>query len=150
VAYCFFIRNAGFSSSFNLRFFENERVMAQEKDLVLIYQEDKPLTYARIEAISPDSKPDWYHVDLLLLQFPAQPFTMILRNAYINGGEFTMNGQRMRLEMVESPFSDRTAPGDSDESGGGTGGETDAGPSAESAKESTGGKVISLANRKKD
>lgn len=120
--------------------------MAQEKDLVLIYQEDKPLTYARIEAISPDSKPDWYHVDLLLLQFPAQPFTMILRNAYINGGEFTMNGERMRLELVESPFRDPGKAGDSEESREGSGEETDASPS----KESGGGKVISLANRKKD
>jgi hypothetical protein len=120
--------------------------MAQEKDLVLIYREDKPLTYARIEAISPDGKPDWYHVDLLLLQFPAQPFTMILRNAYINGDEFTMNGERMRLELVESPVPDRAKAVDPEESPGGTGDATESSPS----KESDGGKVISLANRKKD
>ena len=42
--------------------------MAAEKDLVLIYYEDKPLSFARIEAIEPDHKPSWYHVSLLLLQ----------------------------------------------------------------------------------
>jgi hypothetical protein len=77
--------------------------MAAEKDLVLIYYEDKPLSFARIEGIEPDHKPSWYHVKLLLLQVPVQTVTWILRDAYIDGGEFTMNGKRMRLERVESP-----------------------------------------------
>jgi hypothetical protein len=77
--------------------------MAAEKDLVLIYYEDKPLSFARIEAIEPDHKPSWHHVSLLLLQVPVQTVTWILRDAYIDGTEFTMNGKRMRLEKVESP-----------------------------------------------
>ncbi len=74
--------------------------MATENDLVLIYFEDKPLSFARIEDILPDSKPDWYHVKLLLLQIPPRIVTWILRDIYINGSEFTMNGQRVRLEKV--------------------------------------------------
>ena len=77
--------------------------MATENDLVLIYYEDNPLSFARIESILPDSKPDWYHVKLLLLQMPPQLVTWILRDVYINGNEFTMNGQRMRLEKVVVP-----------------------------------------------
>jgi hypothetical protein len=77
--------------------------MATEKDLVIIYFEDNPLSFARIENILPDSKPDWYHVKLLLLQMPPQLVTWILRDVYINGGEFTMNGKRMRLEKVVVP-----------------------------------------------
>jgi hypothetical protein len=77
--------------------------MAAEKDLVLIYYEDKPLSFARIEGIEPDHKPDWYHVQLLLLQVPVQVVTWILRSAYIDGAEFTMNAKRMRLEKVQSP-----------------------------------------------
>jgi hypothetical protein len=77
--------------------------MAAEKDLVLIYYEDKPLSFARIEGIEPDHKPNWYHVKLLLLQVPVQTVTWILRDAYIDGAEFTMNGKRMRLEKVKSP-----------------------------------------------
>jgi hypothetical protein len=77
--------------------------MAQENDVVLIYFEDKPLSFARIEDIRPDYKPDWYHVKLLMLQIPPRPVTWILRNAYINGTEFTMNGKRIRLELVECP-----------------------------------------------
>jgi hypothetical protein len=77
--------------------------MTTENDLVLIYFEDNPLSFARIESILPDSKPDWYHVKLLLLQMPPQLVTWILRDVYISGAEFTMNGKRMRLEKVVVP-----------------------------------------------
>jgi len=77
--------------------------MATVNDLVLIYFEDNPLSFARIESILPDSKPDWYHVKLLLLQMPPQLVTWILRDVYIGGTEFTMNGKRMRLEKVVVP-----------------------------------------------
>jgi hypothetical protein len=79
--------------------------MATENDIVLIYFEDQPLSYARIEQILPDNKPDWYHVKLLMLQIPLQVVTWILRDRYISGDEFTMNGKRIRLERVVSPES---------------------------------------------
>ncbi len=77
--------------------------MATINDVVLIYFEDKPLIFARIEDISPDVKKDWYLVKLLILQVPLQVVTWILKEAYINGDEFTMNEKRMRLEKVECP-----------------------------------------------
>ena len=77
--------------------------MATENDIVLIHLEDQPLSFARIEEILPDSKPDWYHVRLLMLQVPLQVVTWILRDRYIMGDEFTMNGKRMRLERVVCP-----------------------------------------------
>jgi hypothetical protein len=83
--------------------------MTVENDLVLIYFEDEPLAFARIESILPDSKKDWYHVKLLLLQVPLQLVTWILKDAYISGTEFTMNGKRMRLEKVESPEEKKTS-----------------------------------------
>ena len=104
-----------------------------EKDLVLIHYEDKPLSFARIEAIEPDHKPGWHHVSLLMLQVPVQVVTWILRDAYIDGAAFTMNGKRMRLEKVVSPFQPAAAVA----------------PAAP-AKESNGAKVISFAEIKKD
>ncbi len=77
--------------------------MTTENDLVLIYMEDIPLSFARIESILADSKPDWYHVKLLMLQVPPHIVTWILRDIYINGSEFTMQGKRMRLEKVVAP-----------------------------------------------
>ncbi len=77
--------------------------MAIERDIVLIYSEGAPLTFARIEEILPDIKPNWYHVKLLILQIPLQPVTWILRDSYINGEEFTMDGRKVRLELIECP-----------------------------------------------
>lgn len=80
--------------------------MAKENDLVLIYAEDSPVTFARVEGILPDSKKDWYHIKLLMLQLPLQIVTWILKNDYINGEEFSMGGKKMRIELVESPKED--------------------------------------------
>jgi hypothetical protein len=77
--------------------------MVQENDVVLIYCEDEPLMFARIEAFSPDIKTDWYHVKMLVLQLPLQVVTWILKDSYITGEEFTMNGKKIRLEKVVCP-----------------------------------------------
>lgn len=77
--------------------------MTKENDVVLIYFEDQPISFARIEEISPDIKKDWYHVKLLLLQVPLQLVNWILRDIYINGQEFTMEGKKIRLEKVVRP-----------------------------------------------
>ncbi|MGD8982152.1 MAG: hypothetical protein PVF42_11220 [Desulfobacterales bacterium] len=77
--------------------------MTQENDVVIIYFEDQPISFARIEAISPDIKKDWYHVKLLLFQMPLQVVTWILRDIYIDGQEFTMEGKKIRLEKVVCP-----------------------------------------------
>jgi len=104
--------------------------MTAENDIVLIYFEDKPLTFARVEDISPDVKAGWYQIRLLMLQVPLQVVTWILREAYINGETFTMGGKRMRMERVVAP-QDPDIPQ----------------PSAESPAETSprsGAKVISL------
>ncbi len=77
--------------------------MARENDIVLIYVEDRPLAFARIEEISANHRKDWYHVRLLLLQIPLKTVTWILKDAYIRGEAFTMDGRRMRLEPVVAP-----------------------------------------------
>ncbi|MFQ5484125.1 MAG: hypothetical protein ACE5DO_02200 [Desulfobacterales bacterium] len=77
--------------------------MSQENDIVLLYVEDKPLVFARIEEIFPDIKAGWYHVKLLFLQLPLQSVTWILRDSYINGDPFTMDGKNIRLERVICP-----------------------------------------------
>lgn len=77
--------------------------MTRKHDIVLVYYEDSPLVFARIEGIAPDIKPDWYHVKLLMLQVPVRVVTWLLRDIYINGTEFTMDGKKMRMERVECP-----------------------------------------------
>jgi len=77
-----------------------EVTMAVEGDVVLIYRQEKPTVFARVEHIEPDMKKNWYHITLLLLTLPTQPVTWILRDYYINGEPFTMGGVAMRLEPV--------------------------------------------------
>jgi len=79
--------------------------MTDRTDIVLIYLENQPLVFARIEDIQPDSKRGWFHVKLLMLQIPLQVVTWILRDTYINGEEFTMEGKKIRMEKVISPVS---------------------------------------------
>ena len=114
--------------------------MADVNDIVLVYFEDKPLSFARIEEILPDAKPNWYHVKLLMLQIPPQVVTWILRDIYIAGAEFTMNHKRMRLEKVVVP--EEPQPPDPD----GTDKKDDTG---KSDKERGPAKVISLKDIKK-
>lgn len=87
--------------------------MTSETDIVLIYLQDTPLSFARIESILPDSKPNWYHVKLLMLQVPLHVVTWILRDVYINGETFTMNGKPMRLEKVACPADPEVPMADS-------------------------------------
>jgi hypothetical protein len=83
-----------------------------EGDIVLIYYKDQPGVYGRIERIEPDIKKDWYQVTLLLLTVPHQVVTWILREEYINGGEFTMGGNSMRIEKIERLQFDDEQPED--------------------------------------
>ena len=116
--------------------------MAIENDVVLIYFEGKPSGFARIEDISPDVKKDWYNVTLLLLQIPMQTITWTLKDIYIDGEEFTMNGNRMRLELVEHTTASIPVQKD-DEPEEETSSQEDS-----TSQNDTSAKVISLADRK--
>lgn len=116
--------------------------MATENDVVLIYLEDQPISFARIEGFTPDAKPGWFHVTLLMLQIPLQTVTWILRDAYINGDEFTMGGRRMRLELVEAPVEEAI---DDTQDDTGTSAETE----TEKPASKNGSNVISLADLKR-
>lgn len=74
--------------------------MANTGDIVLIYREEKPLTFARIENIMADRKRDWYQVRLLILRIPLTETTWLLREEYINGEAFTMDGKPIRIEKI--------------------------------------------------
>jgi hypothetical protein len=103
--------------------------------------EDMPLSYARVENILADSKPDWYHVRLLMLQVPPQIVTWILKDVYINGAEFTMQGKRMRLEKVVVPPDPQASEKEEQKN-------NDAAVTKKK-KDTSGGKVISLSDLKK-
>ncbi|MBW1991947.1 MAG: hypothetical protein JRI59_07515 [Deltaproteobacteria bacterium] len=89
--------------------------MAGINDLVLIYLDHKPAFYARVEDISPDVKPGWYQVELLVLTLPPQSMVWILEGEHLQGAEFTMGGRPVRLAPVPrkaAPPPDRPGPGE--------------------------------------
>nr|WP_319494810.1 hypothetical protein [uncultured Desulfobacter sp.] len=109
--------------------------MAEIKDIVLIYMENDPISFARVEDIVPDHKKDWYQIRLLMLQIPLQVVTWILRAEYINGQVFSMNGKSMRLEKVVAPV----VPGEDD----------DDAPESDETSEKKQNNIISFSPRKK-
>ncbi|MBF0301812.1 MAG: hypothetical protein HQK73_02125 [Desulfamplus sp.] len=77
--------------------------MAIENDIILVYMEDSPIFFARVEEIWPDIKKDWFNIELLVLQIPVKIIVWTLKDIYINGTEFFMGGKRMRIEVVRAP-----------------------------------------------
>ncbi len=77
-----------------------------ENDVILIYVDDQPVTFARIEDIRPDIKNGWFVIKLLMLQIPLQVVSWILKADYINGDSFFMSGQKMRMEKVVCPVDE--------------------------------------------
>jgi len=119
--------------------------MASIADIVLVYQEESPAFFARIEDICADRKPGWYQVKLLVLQVPVVETVWILRESYINGETFTMDGKPIRLEQVRgasqpkeslsSPNKDRDRNRDKDRE-------------AQATADRNTGNVISLVDRR--
>jgi hypothetical protein len=112
--------------------------MAAISDLVLVHIDNKPGFYARIEDISPDVKPGWWQVKLLVLAFPLQIFTWTLDESQINGEPYTMGGTPVRLEKVVTPLEMVEKPAS----------ETPIKVSGVTEKRDV-GKVVSLSERKK-
>jgi hypothetical protein len=83
-------------------------------DVVLVYMDNNPAFFARVDEITADTKPGWFHVKLLVLQIPLLVVTWILRETYYNGDEFTMGGRPMRIERVVAPPEKRGEQGGED------------------------------------
>jgi len=107
--------------------------MIKETDLILIHVDEKPGFYARVEDISPDEKPGWWQVSLLVLTFPLQVFTWILDEDQLDEADFTMGGTPMRLEKIISPVLEARQQAEK--------------PSRSATQ--TGNKVVSLADHRK-
>ena len=122
--------------------------MVKVGDVVLVYMDNNPAFFARVDEISADVKPGWFQVKLLVLQLPLLVVTWILREAYYNGQEFTMGGRPMRIEKVVAP-SEEEAPSKSEDTK-----KAPARPELvvpKKQKEGKAGKVISISDhRKKD
>lgn len=73
-------------------------------DLVLVHIEGEPAFFGRIEDITPDTKPGWWHAHIMVLSIPPRMITWILEKNQINGKPFTMGGVPIMLEKVISEY----------------------------------------------
>ena len=87
-----------------------------ENDVVLVYMDEQPAFFARVEKIVPDVKSGWWQITFLLLQIPLVTFTWILDNEQIRGADFTMKQTPMRIERVIAPAQEVTSELDSENS----------------------------------
>lgn len=106
-------------------------------DIVLIHHKGQPVSYARVENILADAKAGWWQVMLMFLQVPPQTVTWILRDEYVDGAEFTMGGDAMRLERVAPAVGLHPDPPEPPK------------PADEGGQPKTAGKVVSLAAARK-
>ncbi|BDV44469.1 hypothetical protein GURASL_33920 [Geotalea uraniireducens] len=109
-------------------------------DLVMVHIDEKPAFYARIEDVSPDVKPGWWRVKLLVLTVPLEIYTWILEESQINGALFTMGGTPVRMEKVVSPLAGQLPPDQT----------PPAPPADEPGAKAKGVKVVPLFERKKE
>lgn len=112
--------------------------MSEIGEVVLVYMEGNPAFFARIEDITPDVKPQWFRVKMLVLQVPLFLVTWILREPYIKGEEFTMGGRPIRLERVLAPEEPEEEEGPEEEA-------PPAAPEAAPKPQ----KIVSLSDRRK-
>ena len=74
--------------------------MATIGDVVEVYYREKPAFFARIDSVTPDIKKNWFMVELLILTIPLRKVAWTLREEYINGVPFTMEGNEIRIEAI--------------------------------------------------
>ena len=82
--------------------------MFRTGEVVLIYFDEKPSLFARIEDIRADIKKGWWRVTLLPLMIPLQKVTWILDNDQLRGAGFTMQQNPVRIERVVAPETEDT------------------------------------------
>jgi hypothetical protein len=86
-------------------------------DVILVYLEDQPAFFGRIEDVIPDIKPGWVRLKFLILQIPPTLGEWILRPDYVQGDEFSMGGRKVKIEKVIAPVEVQEPDPDSESSG---------------------------------
>ncbi len=98
--------------------------------VVLVYIDDDPGFFARVERVQPDRKKGWWQMTFLMLAIPLKTMTWVLDDEQMRGQPFTMNGVAMQIKQVETPEAEHFRDTET--------------RVAESEDESTDGNVVSM------
>ena len=82
---------------------KNQKKALVEQDVILVYIDNNPAFFARVENIIPDVKRGWWRIKLLILHLPLVVTSWILDEEQIRGADFTMGGTQIRIEKVIAP-----------------------------------------------
>ena len=72
-------------------------------EVILVYIDNEPGFFARVESIEPDRKKNWWQMSFLILSVPLKTMTWILDDEQMRGQPFTMNSVPMQIKRVETP-----------------------------------------------
>jgi hypothetical protein len=75
-------------------------------EVILVYIDNEPAFFARVEKIAPDQKKNWWQMTFLMLSIPLKTMTWILDDEQMRGQAFTMNSVPMQIKKVEAPDSE--------------------------------------------
>jgi len=71
--------------------------------VILVYIEEEPGFFARVERVQQDQKKGWWQMTFLVLTVPLKTMSWILDDEQMRGQVFTMNGVAMQIKQVEAP-----------------------------------------------
>ena len=72
-------------------------------EVILVYVNEEPTFFARVEEVMPDQRKGWWNLTFTMLTIPLQRVTWILDDEQMRGQNFTMNGVPMQISRVEAP-----------------------------------------------
>lgn len=75
--------------------------MLKENDVAIIYVQEIPSGFIRIDDVQPDDKQGWWLITFTKLEFPLQAMTWKLDDDHVNGGDIFMKGVRIKIQAIQ-------------------------------------------------
>ena len=75
----------------------------QQGEVLLVYMNDEPTFFTRVESINPDAKKGWWQLTLLILALPLKIMTWTLDSDQMRGQTFTLKGVPVEIRRVQAP-----------------------------------------------
>lgn len=81
--------------------------MFQSGEVLLVYMNDEPIFFVRVESVEPDIKKGWWQLSLLILALPLKTITWKLDSDQMRGQIFTMKGVPVNIQRVKAPDTEK-------------------------------------------
>ena len=82
----------------------------KEGEVLLVFFQDEPAFFIRVENILADKKKGWWHTQFITLTLPINEMSWILSDDHIRGSEFKMQNNPVRLKRITGTHLDTMQP----------------------------------------